>query len=326
MTLPGAFASARACACCTPLDDGDEGGGDAATSSEASSTAWLFDEAALSAARASAASLFVFDSHCHTHSGPRAACDARMYEGVTQAVDEAEWLEVLKRKSGDTVGFGVHPWQAHLARLAQNGFQDRLEAMLLAHPEAIVGEIGLCKCARNVRGDKAARATGAEAQAKVFEVQLDVALKLGRPASVHCVRAHKELRAALAAALGRVGGAEAGPRASVALHSFSGSAADVRALLEDPAITTACDVYFGFSHTVNVLMAGKRDFAALLDAVRAVPEDRLLVESDVSEASTAHAATLRAVLLVAHARKWPAALAAEKTAANARSWLRRPAN
>ena len=69
-------------------------------------------------------------------------------------------------------------------------------------------------------------------------------------------------------------------------------------------------------------MASKRGLDGLRAAIRAVPEDRLLVESDVSAAADARAATCRAVALVADVRGWSPAETAARTAANAREWLR----
>ena len=68
-------------------------------------------------------------------------------------------------------------------------------------------------------------------------------------------------------------------------------------------------------------MSGGRGLEALDDAIRAVPEDRLLVESDVNEAAAARVATCRAVQLVATARGWTPARTASTTSANAMRWL-----
>ena len=74
-------------------------------------------------------------------------------------------------------------------------------------------------------------------------------------------------------------------------------------------------------HTINVAMNGRRGLEALDDAIRAVPEDRLLVESDVDDAAAARVATCRAVQLVATARGWTPARTASTTSANAQQWL-----
>ena len=78
-------------------------------------------------------------------------------------------------------------------------------------------------------------------------------------------------------------------------------------------------LFFGFSHSVNVAMGGapgSKAHAALLEAIRAVPTDRLLVESDVDEEERSAAATALAVRLVADARSWSLEEAAARTAQN----------
>ena len=121
----------------------------------------------------------------------------------------------------------------------------------------IVGEIGLCKCAKNARGAKEERERGLAQQRAVFDAQLKLASRLGRPASVHAVKQHAPLKAAL-------GAVEATPGFAVALHSFSGTAHHVRELLA----LVDYPLFFGFSHTINVAMNGRRGLAALTELER----------------------------------------------------------
>ena len=48
-------------------------------------------------------------------------------------------------------GFGVHPW---FVQDAAPGWEERLAGLLERHPGAIVGEVGLCKAAKNLRKPK----------------------------------------------------------------------------------------------------------------------------------------------------------------------------
>ena len=85
---------------------------------------------------------------------------------------------------------------------------------------------------------------------------------------------------------------------SIGLHSFSGTAHDVKQLLALPSCGER--LYFGFSHTVNVAMGGgpgTDGHNSLLAAIRAVPTNRLLVESDVDDPGRAPHATLLAAEL-----------------------------
>ena len=127
------------------------------------------------------------DTHSHVHqsdtepSGPQVT--------AVLAVDERCWDTVVawcETRPLAVPGFGVHPWQVHEL---QPGWQTRLTAKLTQHPGAIVGEIGLCKCARNLRGP-GAKARVWPQQLDAFAQQLSIAAALQRPASVHCVKAH----------------------------------------------------------------------------------------------------------------------------------------
>ena len=140
------------------------------------------------------------DTHSHVHQQeprgetPRATgtCTAVL------AVDERCWDHVVRFcavREYAVPGFGVHPWQAHEVTA---GWQARLAARLVDHPGALVGEIGLCKCARNLRGP-GAKARVWPLQVEAFQQQLNIAARLRRPASVHCVKAHGTLLDCLAA-------------------------------------------------------------------------------------------------------------------------------
>jgi hypothetical protein len=51
-------------------------------------------------------------------------------------------------------GLGVHPWYVQDAK---PDWLAKLWSLLELHPQAIVGEVGLCKCAKNLRGSKESR-------------------------------------------------------------------------------------------------------------------------------------------------------------------------
>ena len=261
----------------------------------------------------------LLDSHSHVHKVAievKDECDAGLlpYNAVL-AIEEACWDAVLARCAINPLaapGLGVHPWFVHEVT---PGWAERLHAKLAAHPGALVGEIGLCKCARNLRGP-GAKARVWPLQVEAFTTQLGIGGALQRPASVHCVKAHSTLLEVLR----RQVDTQLPP--AIALHSFSGTADDVRRLVD--LQPSGRRLYFGFSHTVNVAMGGAPGspaHAALLEAISAVPEDRLLVESDCDSQVTAIPALHRAVQLVASARGWTVERAAERTTANGLEFL-----
>ena len=261
------------------------------------------------------------DSHNHIHIGDTSEAVlyvAQSTRSAVLAVAEECWPRVLAYCSDGggpsnarVAGLGIHPWRAHDV---SDGWQARLSALLAANPRAVVGEIGLCKCAKNLRGP-GMKQRNWPVQVDVFAEQLRIAARLRRPTSVHCVKACGTLIDVLAAC-----DASELPTA-IALHSFSGSANEVHRLLK---LAAADKIYFGFSHTVNVAMGGgvgSKGHEVLLEAIRAVPEQRLLIESDVDDPGRAPHATLLAAELVAAARGWDVAHTAAVTSCNAAAWL-----
>lgn len=83
------------------------------------------------------------------------------------------------------IGFGIHPWFAHLYRDSLEQHLSSMRTYLEKNPAAFVGELGLDKSAKT-------KETGAcefEAQCEVFLQQMRIAGELKRPVSIHCVRA-----------------------------------------------------------------------------------------------------------------------------------------
>eukprot|EP01052_Picozoa_sp_SAG31_P012831 SAG31_NODE_759_length_12288_cov_5.890475_7_plen_218_part_00 len=190
------------------------------------------------------------------------------------------------------------------AHRAASGWASRLEAALAAHPAALVGEIGLDLAARDLEAPGRPR-LGLEPQMKVFQQQLAIAAKLARPVSVHL--AGKVTGKALAVL--QSAGAQLPP--AIALHSYCGSAEMVPLFLRLPT-----PVYFGFSASVNCRTSGKAAHAAA--CIDRIPPDRLLLETDELHAGPRQSAAARKVLaVVATAKGWGLAEAAQTTRSNA---------
>ncbi|MFZ5468485.1 MAG: TatD family hydrolase [Myxococcota bacterium] len=210
----------------------------------------------------------MIDTHCHLDS-PRFDADreevlarawARGLRGlVVPAIGPDGWEELLSLPSRDRrlqVGLGIHPQalpelppaddERHLARLDE----------LLSRKVAIaVGECGL-------DGPSAARAP-MERQLRVFRAHLELARKHQLPLLVHCLRAHPELKALLE-------GLQPLP-AGLLLHSYSGGAELARFYVKK-----GC--HFSFAGPVTFEEARKP-----LEALRAVPFDRLMAETDAPD-------------------------------------------
>jgi TatD DNase family protein len=169
--------------------------------------------------------------------------------------DESEWerVEALRDRLPPFVSsFGIHPQWAvwknadFLARLASEG---RIVA---------IGEAGF-----DFFGDRPERVRNAEnegAQRAVFEYQLDLAERFGLPLLLH-LRKAMDMAFYYAPRMRRLPGA--------IFHSYSGTSRDAESLL-----AKGVNAYFSFG--APILNGNKRSAAACA----AVPEDRLLVETD----------------------------------------------
>lgn len=184
---------------------------------------------------------------------------------VVNGTCESDWprvTELAARYPWVCPSYGLHPWDVKGRTPA---WLDTLRAYLLADPAAAVGEIGIDRwILEDARPGDApiapADAAPWEEQLEVFRAQLALAAALDRPVTIHCLRAWGALRDTLAAA-SRL------PRGFL-LHAYGGSAEMVPEWVELGA-------WFSFN-TAFLDPRKTRQRAAF----RAVPADRLLIESD----------------------------------------------
>jgi len=226
----------------------------------------------------------LFDAHCHLQS-PRLAphlddvlADAASAGGLVgaavNATCEADWGDVLLLASPATPhplalrpSLGIHPWR--LASLAP-GWEDRLRAALLANPSAGVGESGLDAAPKGLA------AADKPAQAAALGVHLDLAISLGRPLSLHCVRSVGALTEVLA---------DRAPfPAGVLLHAWGGSAEATARL----AALGGVHFSVGARQLVSAPPPGQAGVPQLMSRkaaamLAAIPPGRLLVESDAPD-------------------------------------------
>ncbi|GAA6019417.1 hypothetical protein JCM11491_004821 [Sporobolomyces phaffii] len=161
-------------------------------------------------------------------------------------------------------------------------FLAQLESNLLAYPTSYVGEVGLDKAFRiphppalllaaesNPLPKNSDLSTPIEHQLRVVERQLDLAIRLGRNVSQHCVRSTAET----VELLDRYRRDKPGfGRIHVCLHSFGASAETAKQIQRRHS-----NVFFSFS---TIVSGRSPHFHKLL---RAIEPDRLLVESDFSD-------------------------------------------
>ena len=203
------------------------------------------------------------DAHNHLHD-PRLGGDATgllaamKSVGVTRVVVNAtredDWSAVARLASArpDIVrpAFGIHPWHAGSAR---PGWEQRLAAMLEAHPHASVGECGL---------DGWIGSTSIEVQLPVFLAQLRLAAESRRPLTIHCLKAWGPFLSVVES--------ERFPKRFL-MHAFGGSLEVARRLIGIGA---------GFSFSGHFLHPRK---AATLAVFRHLPIHAIFVETDAPD-------------------------------------------
>ncbi len=202
----------------------------------------------------------VVDAHCHL-AGPEHKADPAVPLGdvtvvgrVLCGIQPFEWPAIASTAESwpDTLpAFGVHPWYA---RTAMGDWLEQLERMLLAHPEAWLGEAGL---------DFITEHGLYEQQQELFASQLRLARRLERPVNLHCLKAHDKLIELLDQHY--LGDAFDMP---FIVHSFAGPHQAIQALADRGA-------YF----TVGPLFS-RRDSRRQRERTKIFPLDRLLTESD----------------------------------------------
>jgi TatD DNase family protein len=202
----------------------------------------------------------LFDTHCHLQDErilPQAAgiIARAKTAGVTHMLccgtQESDWDAVAglaKEHHGIIPAFGLHPW---FVKTRSEKWLEHLESLLIAHPESALGEIGL---------DHSLKTRDDQEQSSVFITQLKLARTLNRPVSIHCRKAWGDML--------RILEQQCGLPCGGAIHSYSG-ALDLIPQLE------RLNVLFSFSGSIT---HDRNKRGAL--AAAAVPDDRLLIETD----------------------------------------------
>lgn len=173
---------------------------------------------------------------------------------VVNGTCETDWPAVAALARDEArvqPSFGLHPW--HLAGRSADWLA-RLQAWLDEFPAAAVGEFGL---------DRWMPEPDLQAQRQCFVAQLELAVRLDRPATIHCLRAWGMLEELLRDA--------SRPARGFLLHSYGGPA-------EMVPVFARLGAYFSvspwFGHPAK---AGK------LAVFRHVPLERLLIETDAPD-------------------------------------------
>ncbi|MBE0430481.1 MAG: TatD family hydrolase [Dehalococcoidia bacterium] len=163
-------------------------------------------------------------------------------------------VELAERYTGVYAAVGFHPHDASALKS-----EDMAElADMARHPRVVaIGEIGL---------DFYRNYSPREAQVQAMERQLELAAGLEMPVIVHCRQAERDILSILGEWLSSHKGARG--QALGVVHCFNGTRESVRRYL-DMGFCLSVGAYIGYPRSVDIY-----------DAVRDIPEDRLLVETD----------------------------------------------
>lgn len=159
-----------------------------------------------------------------------------------------EWEPQRRMAAADTrirPFYGVHPWHAETAPA---DYLEVLRGMLEDDGRAGVGEIGIDKLYPEP-----------ETQMRIFVEQMETAAETARPATVHMVKTEAETLRVIRMHSGDV---------PVILHSYAGDPGHTKAF-------SAENCYFSISSRI-LRMSQPRAMRIL----SAIPDDRLLVETD----------------------------------------------
>jgi len=175
-------------------------------------------------------------------------------EMVVNGSSAEDWLQVAslaEQYPWVKPAFGLHPW--YVKQRAED-WREQLETYWQRFPQAVVGEIGL---------DRWIADPDIEAQRECFLWQLQWAARHDRVATIHCLRAFGMLMGLLRA--GPV------PQRGFLLHSYGGSEEMISEWVQ-----------LGAYFSVSPYFAHERK-RAQLETFRAVPLERLLIETDAPD-------------------------------------------
>lgn len=223
-----------------------------------------------------------FDAHNHLQDDRFAGCRERLIEEamaagvaamVVNGACESDWpdvAELARRHPGWVIpSFGYHPWYLHERTV---GWQAALVHWLDTTPGAVVGEIGIDRWILEQPPGVRTRYAPAlanvdpapiEDQEAVFTWQLELAADRNLAASIHCLDAFGRLDRLLR--MHRV------PARGFLLHSYGG-----------PAEMVPGFVSLGARFSFPGYFAHERK-ARRLETFRAIPLERLLVETDAPD-------------------------------------------
>lgn len=170
--------------------------------------------------------------------------------GVGTTLDTSEeGIQMARRFPAIVPTVGIHPWWAEAKDLNEGG---RLKQLASQKEVAAIGEVGI---------DLEKNPDTADIQWGVFQMQLSLARETGLPMLLHCRGARDRMQEML----------RQGPAVRGVLHGFAGTSSEAKSWMD-----------LGLLIGIGI-RAFTRNFSAELEqAIRSIPLDRLIIESDSS--------------------------------------------
>ncbi|MBP9748714.1 TatD family hydrolase [Patescibacteria group bacterium] len=275
-----------------------------------------------------------FDTHCHAHfSAYKDDADVVIQETLdvgtwmilvgTQSTTSANAVMAAQRfPEGVFAAVGLHPNHLHVMHFDEDelSVQTRSERFDPAYYDTLATDphvvaVGECGIDLYRLPESLDRAEVLDAQKEQFRLQIAFADKHGLPLIIHCRDAHNEVLAILREMV-----ATGGVKRRGVVHSFTGTWKEA-----EQYVAIGFSIGFNGIITFPPRKAAPEAHEALLEAVRNVPLDRLLIETDApyltpipKRGERNHPAHVRYVAeRVAQLRGLPVEVVAQQTTENA---------
>jgi Tat protein secretion system quality control protein TatD with DNase activity len=267
------------------------------------------------------------DAHCHVHLDTNAFTGLRECHAIKLGAMSVggDWQDVTRLFSAYPSrivrNFGIHPWSAHrygmnkgetlrtilsaksldladipcLDNELDTSWKDELRVLIRCNPDACIGECGLDRAATiREEGIRGKAMVSIEHQKKIVAYHLSLGSEFQRPVSLHCVQATGHMEALLRSL--------SHPPPAVMLHSFSGSVESIKSLTSIPVL--GLRIFFSFSSTINTKQENEKQRFKVLERIKTVADNRVLIESDQDNIGLIDDALDEALKLVSEAKQW----------------------
>ncbi|KAI8906761.1 hypothetical protein EDD86DRAFT_271008 [Gorgonomyces haynaldii] len=256
------------------------------------------------------------DVHCHIIETPETLEQLENVQTGTMIVmtcKPKEWpvLQSFAETNQRVVPcYGVHPWFTSKER----DWKDQLNHFL-KDKKSLVGEIGLDKVAVDLDTKEL---YPMEEQLKAFHYQMDLAIQLNKPVSIHNVQTHGPMSDYFRELDKRCQVYQKWDRPmpcppAIMMHSFTASSEVMKSLVGLKAIGSK--FFFSFSWFVNGRSPKSRD------RIKNTPDDQILVESDMHDIRDIDESMSKIIHLVSEIKGWTVQETVRITSRNALRFL-----